>query len=231
MTVEFLWGERARPTRGPKPAMTLERIAEAAIAIADTEGLAAVSMQRVAAELGFTKMSLYRYLPGKAELVALMLERAIGEAPALATTDWRTALSEWTGLLLDAYVRHPWAAEATGGTRPVGPNEMSWMERALAALPAAGLAGTERLDAVAVLAGHARVSAALVASQQREADFGAAIGAVLREHADRFPAVAAAMADGAGGGAAGGQEQSFAFGLARVLDGLQVLIDQRNAVA
>jgi hypothetical protein len=181
--------------------MTLERIAEAAIAIADAEGLAAVSMQ------------------------PLMLEQAIGEAPALATADWRAALAEWTGLLLDAYVRHPWAAEATGGARPIGPHEMSWMERALTALPAAGLAGTERLDVVAVLAGHARATASLVTSRQREADLGAAIGAVLREHAERFPAVAAAMADGAGGG----QEQSFAFGLARILDGLQVLIDQRNA--
>src|SRR5689334_10146250 len=67
MSVEFLWDGRAQPTRGPKPALTLEGITDVAIAVADAEGLAAVSMQRVAAELGKTKMSLYRYLPGKAE--------------------------------------------------------------------------------------------------------------------------------------------------------------------
>ena len=103
------------------------------------------------------------------------------------------------------------------------------MERALAALPAAGLAGTERLDAVAVLAGHARVSASLVASRHREADLGVAVGAVLSRHADRFPAVAAAFADAASGAAGGGgQDQAFDFGLARILDGLRVLIDERG---
>ena len=70
MTGDFFWAPRPRPTRGPKPALTLGQIADAAIAVADAEGLAAVSMQRVAADLGYTKMSLYRYLPGKAELVA-----------------------------------------------------------------------------------------------------------------------------------------------------------------
>ena len=83
MTVEFLWGGRAQPTRGPKPALSLEQITDAAIAVADADGLAGVSMQRVAADLGYTKMSLYRYLSGKAELVALMVERVMGEPPAL----------------------------------------------------------------------------------------------------------------------------------------------------
>src|ERR1700742_4126867 len=100
MTADFLWHDRAKPTRGPKPALTLEQIADAAIAIADAEGLAAVSMQRVAADLGYTKMSLYRYLPGKAELVSLMLERGVGEPPALTAGGWREALTEWSRLLL-----------------------------------------------------------------------------------------------------------------------------------
>ena len=115
MTVDFLWGEPARPTRGPKPSMSLTRIADAAIAIADAEGLAAVSMQRVAADLGFTKMSLYRYLPGKAELVALMVERALGEPPARTGQDWRDALADWARLLLDGY--HPAPVDPPGDRR------------------------------------------------------------------------------------------------------------------
>src|ERR1700712_5698711 len=93
MTAEFLWQERSKPTRGPKPALTLDQIADAAVAIADAEGLDAVSMQRVAADLGYTKMSLYRYLPGKAELVAAMVERALGGPPSIAVDgEWRAGL-------------------------------------------------------------------------------------------------------------------------------------------
>ena len=114
MTTEFLWGKRAQPTRGPKPGLSLDRIAAAAIEIADAEGLAAVSMQRVAADLGFTKMSLYRYLPGKADLVALMVERAIGEPPTVETRALRTGLKEWSQGLLAAYLRHPWAVGSYG---------------------------------------------------------------------------------------------------------------------
>src|SRR3954466_3073482 len=93
MTADFFWAPRPRPTRGPKPALTLGQIADAAIAIAAAEGLAAVSMQRVAADLGYTKMSLYRYLPGKTELVAAMLERGIGAPPDLSALAWRPALT------------------------------------------------------------------------------------------------------------------------------------------
>jgi AcrR family transcriptional regulator len=226
MTAEFLWRGRARPTRGPKPALSLERITDTAIGIADAYGLAAVSMQRVAAELGFTKMSLYRYLPGKAELVALMVERAIGEPPEVATGDWRAGLQEWAQRLLAAYLRHPWALEATVGPRPIGPNELGWMESAVAAMAGTGLTGAERLDAIAALAGHARVMAEQAAAADRpEARLAAQITKVLREHADRFPALAATMTSAA---AEGPREQAFTFGLDRLLEGLQLLIAQRR---
>ena len=93
MTGDFFWAPRPRPTRGPKPALTLGQIADAAIAVADAEGLAAVSMQRVAADLGYTKMSLYRYLPGKAELVAAMIERAPATRRRSAASGGRPSLS------------------------------------------------------------------------------------------------------------------------------------------
>jgi AcrR family transcriptional regulator len=224
MTVEFLWGERAQRTRGPKPAMSIEQIADAAIAIADAEGLAAASMQRIAADLGYTKMALYRYLPGKAELVAVMLERGLGPPPDLAADDWRATLTEWCRVLLAQCLRHPWAQQAMLGPRPLGPNELAWMERGLAVLPA-GLTGSERLDALAVLSLHTRTLAAQASNRQHEAELNAAIGAVLAEHADRFPAIAAAMADA---GDPSGQDQAFDFGVARILDGLEVLIRSRR---
>ncbi|GID92700.1 TetR/AcrR family transcriptional regulator C-terminal domain-containing protein [Amorphoplanes digitatis] len=226
MSVEFLWGDRAAPTRGPKPALSLAAIADAAIAVADAEGLAAVSMQRVAGELGFTKMSLYRYLPGKAELVALMVERAIGEPPELRASGWREALAEWSELLYEAFLRHPWTMGATVGSRPLGPRELGWMECALARLGRdCGLTGAERLDAVAVLAGHARMLAQQADARMNEAEMTAAMGEVMRQHGDRFPYLTAAMTETATGG---GQNLAFAFGLDRILDGLESLIDRRT---
>jgi len=255
MAVEFLWGERAERTRGSKPKLSLDQIADAAIAIADAEGLAAVSMQRVAADLGYTKMSLYRYLPGKTELVALMVERALGEPPPLAGQDWRAALAEWCRLLLAGFVRHPWTLEATVGVRPLGPHEVGWMESALTVLAGTPLTGGERLDAMVLLVGHARMLAEQTAARSPEVasdrpriaaarspevvpdrpraavaagseeQLSAVIATVIAEHGDRFPQLKSAMAEAA---ATGGQNQAFHFGLERILDGLETLIRSRS---
>src|SRR5690348_482873 len=76
--VAAAWGVRGRPHKGPKPGLTLARIVTAAIGVADAEGLAAVSMSRVATELGAAPMSLYRYVTGKDELLELMVDTAMG---------------------------------------------------------------------------------------------------------------------------------------------------------
>jgi AcrR family transcriptional regulator len=219
MTAEFLWQGRAKPTRGPKPALTLEQIADAAIAIADAEDLDAVSMQRVAADLGFTKMSLYRYLPGKSELVAAMVERALGGPPTVDGQPWRDGLTTWARALLAVCQPHKWAQEATTGARPIGPNELDWTEQALRVLPAA-LTGAERMDTVATLAGHVR----MIAGQGGEAELEASMMRAMTEHAERYPAVVAAVTDIA---AHGGTDEAFSFGLGRILDGLEKLIEGR----
>lgn len=222
MTADFFWAKRPKATRGPKAALTLDAIAEAAIAVADAEGLAAVSMQRVAADLGYTKMSLYRYLPGKPELVAAMLERGMGAPPALPRGDWRAALSAWAEVMLQRLSGRPWALEVIAlGGRPVGPNEVGWMESALAAIPA-GLTGAERMDVIATLAGHVRAMAGQAATG--ESEFVASIGLVVSEHADRFPSVAAAVRDAA---AHGGADQAFHFGLDRFFDGLEAYVKRK----
>src|SRR5215472_7517901 len=80
--VAAAWGVRGRPHKGPKPGLSLDRIVAAAVHVADTEGLAAVSMSRVATELGAAPMSLYRYVAAKDELLALMVDAAYGPPPA-----------------------------------------------------------------------------------------------------------------------------------------------------
>ena len=93
-TMELLWGLAPRPTRGPKQGLTLEAVVDAAVALADAEGIDALSMRRVAEALGVGAMSLYTYVPGKAELVDLMLDRVYGEQLAGIATEggWRARL-------------------------------------------------------------------------------------------------------------------------------------------
>lgn len=223
-SLDLLWGDRPGPRRGPKPALTHDRIARAGIAIADAEGLGAVSMQRVAADLGFTKMSLYRYVPGKSELVALMADLAMGAPPAdLGGGDRCERLRAWALALLPGFVRHPWVLEVTTGPRVVGPNELAWTEAALAVLDGTGLGGAARLDVLAVLAGHVR-NLAQQSARTPDGDTGTRFGAILaeivRERGDRYPAVAAALAEAA----EGGEDEALGFGLDLILDGLRARI-------
>ncbi|MFG2986947.1 TetR/AcrR family transcriptional regulator [Streptomyces sp. NPDC048258] len=251
--VRLLWGPPAKPARGPKRGLTLEGIALAGIGIADAEGLGAVSMQRVAGELAVTKMALYRYVPGKAELVALMVEGAmpvpVPAAPGVGAGayagaepggGWRERLEAWARELLGGFRRHPWMLEATVGVRVMGPRELGWMERALAALDGCGLSGAEAMDAVVLLAGHVRG----IAEQERAAGAGAGggvgagagegegpdaqlavmLGEVMRTHGAEFPALGAALASAA---EHGGRDQALEFGLERILDGLGLLVARR----
>ncbi|MEU7178420.1 TetR/AcrR family transcriptional regulator [Streptomyces celluloflavus] len=241
-SAELLWGGRERPSRGPKPALSLDRITRTAIALADIGGLGAVSMQRVAGELDFTKMSLYRYVPGKTELVALMIDTAMGEPPAgradaagHAPDGWRAALREWAGQLSAVFARHPWLLGATVGPRVMGPNELGWTERAVAALAGTGLTGGEQLDAVLVVSGHLRaigqVSASMGVGSARASEpeqvMSAALNELLVGRSDRFPALAAAVASVEADAA--GRGQALEFGLERILDGLESYLSARAA--
>ncbi|MEU8663502.1 TetR/AcrR family transcriptional regulator [Actinoplanes philippinensis] len=217
--MDLLWGRGARGSRGPRPVLTVAQIAEAAVAIADAEGLPAVTMQRVADRFRFTAMSLYRYVPGRAELVALMIDSALGVAPAVDHPEgWRPALRRWAETLREVFRSHPWIAQATVQARPVGPNEVSWLERAVALLDGSGLSGAERVDAVVVLTGHIRsqVQAEAGIAADDGVHLAIALAESLRERAGDFPALTGAAADGAFGPGGDG----FAFGLECILDGL-----------
>ncbi|MET8906988.1 TetR/AcrR family transcriptional regulator C-terminal domain-containing protein [Micromonospora sp. NPDC004551] len=224
---ELLWGTPAGPRRGPRPTLTLAAIAGAGIAIADADGLEGLTMQRVAESLDVTKMALYRYVPGRAELVALMLEAAVGEPPPPpAGADWRGQLDDWTRQLFDRFRRHPWAQAATVGPRLPGPNELAWLERVVAALAGTGLTGAEQLDVAVLLVGHARNLAQHAAPDDapgggRESGFGV----LVRGREERFPALDAALR-GIDPAAA---DQALDFGLARILDGIEALITARAA--
>ncbi|MFC4375497.1 TetR/AcrR family transcriptional regulator [Nocardia halotolerans] len=197
--------------------------------MADAEGLGALSMQRLAERLGFTKMSLYRYVPGKEQLTALMLDAAIGTPPSAAGTQpqWRTGLRTWTEAIYARYQAHPWTIELARGLRPFGPNEMAWTEAALTALSDTGLTGPEKLDTIVLLNGHARGLAQQVPSADPHR-FAEQFTEMMAAAADHCPAARAAFAEEAA--ATGGRHDALAFGIERILDGLAVLIDQRRTL-
>ena len=228
-TAALLWGLREPPSRGPRPGLTVAGIAGAAVEIADADGLEALSMQRVAAALGVTKMALYRYVPGKVELVALMIDTGMGEPPRLAEVDggWRSRLRAWALGLFELFQRHPWTLEATVGVRVMGPNEVGWLEEAVAALDGTSLNGAQMLDVVVMLVGHARNLAQQTARPgggSTEQAMGEAIAALVRGREDRFPALARALRSAA---ASGAQDQALEFGFDRILDGVELLIASR----
>src|SRR5215469_8552661 len=114
-SVAAAWGVRERPHKGPRPALSLSRIVDAAVRVADAEGLDAVSMGRVAAELGTATMSLYRHVSAKEELLTLMVDAAWGPVSDGPASDgpapgegWRAGLARWAWALRAGARRHPW---------------------------------------------------------------------------------------------------------------------------
>ncbi len=239
-SIEAAWGVRSRPTKGPKPGLSLERIVVAAIKIALTKGLSAVSMSRVATELGSAPMSLYRYVASKDELLALMVDAALGPPLAAPSSDdgWRAALSRWAWGALAAYRRHPWTLQIPISGPPATPNQVAWLEQGLRALRGTGLTEAEKLSVVMLLAGivrneaslEASISAAFQASGATPEEAMSSYGRLLRRVAspERFPALCALIAAGVLD-AVGGQDDEFLFGLARILDGIEVLIRTRTS--
>jgi AcrR family transcriptional regulator len=228
--VTLLWEAPVPPRRGPRPTLTLEAIARAGIEAADADGLAAVTMQRVAERLGVTKMALYRYVPGKAELVALMLDTGIGAPPRPRPgASWRETLDAWARALYARFCHHPWALEAAVGARVMGPHELTWLEHAVAALGGSGLNGAEILDVAAMLTGHVRNLAqqvtAMPSTTAPEHAMHSALQLVLAGREDRFPALVAVLASAE---AAGDRDQALGFGLARIFDGVGALIEARR---
>ncbi|MFF8846374.1 TetR/AcrR family transcriptional regulator [Streptomyces sp. NPDC015127] len=150
-----LWLNPGRSGRGRKPAFSREAITTAAVALADAEGLEAVTMRRVASRVGAGVMSLYSYAPDKETLLELMVDHVSGELPTddPLTGDWRTDLKAIGHFQRALMLRHPWLP-ATLTTRPtLGPNTLAFLERALAALRPTGLDGAARLEVFSLLTG------------------------------------------------------------------------------
>ncbi|TQM80059.1 TetR family transcriptional regulator [Saccharothrix saharensis] len=228
--LELLWKDARRPARGPRRGLTMERIVAAAIQVVETEGPAALSMRRVAEELGVGTASLYTYLPGKAELEALMVD-AIGAGDPLPDDwpgDWRAKVEAWARTDHELYRKHPWVLHLVATVAAPGPNLLRWMDSALRVLRGTGLTEAEKMAVVesvdAYVRGQARLSLDTrepSAEEVRERD------ALLGELVDFEPYPALVETVRAGVSPYAGDK--FEFGLRLLLDGVEALIAARRA--
>ncbi|MFI7108258.1 TetR/AcrR family transcriptional regulator [Nonomuraea sp. NPDC050227] len=244
--VELLWRDAERE---PRPGLSLGRIVRAAVELADAEGLEGLSMRKVADRLGFTTMSLYRHVPGRDQLVDLMRDEVLGEALVTASDTaldagpdagpdaasdadggWRGRLEEAARRAWDLRMRHPWLAEVRGSRHLPGPNAVAHYDHMLGALTGTALRPSEVVAVVGLLGRFVDAEALLVAETRREESrsgvseqewWGARDS--LYERLDRFPALSRLWETGGWDA----PEDSFTFGLRRLLDGVEVLIRER----
>jgi len=225
--------------RGRKPSIDAADITRAAIAVADAEGLAAVSMARVAAELGNATMALYRHVKSKDELLALMGDAAMDDPPPLPAGDWREGLAFWANALLAGIRRRPWFLQIPVAGPPTGTKSLAWLDSALGALRGTPLDAGEKVGIVMGLVtfvhGEARLSVTLEQGFEDDpAAFGSQYGKALRELVDprRLPALAEVVATGVfdqdDAYDANEVEAEFAFGLYLFLEGIAAHIRGRG---
>ena len=211
------------PKRGPKPSHSPAEIASAAIRIADKEGLEAVTMQRVAREVGLTTMALYRYFPGKAELMAIMIDSSGEPSPRFedSSLPWKERLRTWARRCAVIYRNHPWFLEATTIRRTLmGPNELSWMEAALQMLTHAGLSPNEAYHAFLAVIGHIRAHAMFERMKSRTAsprNWIRDLSRLLSAEGGKYSALQAVLDSGA---FTEGSGKAFEEGLAWILEGI-----------
>lgn len=155
--IELLWDPPAPPAngRGPRPKISLDQIVQAGMEIADAEGLGALSMRKVASHLGVGAMSLYTYVPGRSELVELMIDRAYGQqALPDRSLGWRAQVERHSRGVWALYQAHPWLLDHNLSRLPVGPNVLDSEEALYAAIAAGGVPPTRIVAIANVITWH-----------------------------------------------------------------------------
>lgn len=243
-TLALLWRDRlgASPSgRGPKQRSSVDDVVASAIALADEEGLAALSMRRIAERLGLKPMSVYTYVPGKAELIDLMVDQVSGELPLPEHTGGlrdrleRIARRQW-----EQYRRHPWLLDVDTSRPPLGPHVSDHWEWCLRAVDGLGLDELEMDQTIALVvdyvAGPARAQADAERvrreTQESDTEWWERNAPILEQVMDagRYE-VSGRVGQVAGETyqAASDPMRNFEFGLARVLDGVEAYVARAAA--
>jgi AcrR family transcriptional regulator len=222
-----IWDLPERGARGPKPRHDRAAIAAAGVRVADAEGLDAVTMRRVASELGLATMSLYNYVPAKEHLAQLMIDRLAGEYayPARPAADQRAAIADLARQARDIARRHPWLPGLLHRPVPPGPNGLRYLDYFLGLLAGSGLDTGAKMEVIALISGFATMYGGVQAAL---ADERAGSGTAEQEQADaqvqsfvraagsgQYPNLAAALAVA---GPARGEDDIFESCIQRLID-------------
>lgn len=229
----------ARPALGRRPRLNLDAVVAGAIELADAEGIAATSMSRVAGALGVGTMTLYTYVPSKAELVDLMVDTVLGERPLPGPgeprpANWRDQVQLYVEATVAMYRRHPWLRHVSTVRPPTGPGTLAEQEYVLSTLEGTGLRPDQMPEAATAITVLVRSAAALeVDSEQLERATGQTNDAWWGERmqlweeyfdVDRHPTMSRIWA---AGGFRHGTNDGFVaareFGVRRLLDGIEAL--------
>jgi AcrR family transcriptional regulator len=229
-----VWARPRAAGRGPQPSLSLAAIVDEAVAVADAEGVAAVSMRRIAGELGVGTMSLYRYVETKDDLLDLMTDQVMGEGGAPAHLgDWREDLRSTAVRYRELVLRHPWVLSIGASRPPLGPNVLRRTERLLGTMDGLGLGVGEIAHLTATVVAYVRgvVFAEIAEAEavrrtgQSEDDYRRLVGPYLMqvlaagEHPlmERYVVEADDRADA---------DQVFLSGLDLVLDGVAARLER-----
>ncbi|SDG73597.1 regulatory protein, tetR family [Sinosporangium album] len=239
-TLALLWRDpSAVPRRGPRQGLTVDAVVEAATRVADAEGLDAVTMRRLAQDLGVAPMTLYTYVPGKAELLDLMLDAAYAAMPRSDTAGrpWRARVAAVAEENRALFERHPWLVSVSTGRPPLGPGVMAKYEHELSALEGLGLDDVRMDAALSFVLGFVQANARAAAearavrrdSAMDDAEWWRLNAPLIARALDEKAYPLAARVGAAAGAAQGGAYEpghAYTFGLERVLDGLATLVDR-----
>jgi AcrR family transcriptional regulator len=240
-SLTLLWEGRTPGQRGPRPRLNVELIAQAAIRIADADGLEALSMQRIATELGYSTMSIYNHIPSKDLLLEVAADIAAGKPPELdSAADFRHTVRHWVGALWSGFQTRPWLLRVPLDHAPIGPNQLAWLDRLLQPLLAAGLKGGEAraaaLHLTAVVRGTAQISMNMTNAHKTEdgrprteAELTRALAELVDPHG--YPALSAVhtaeiASEDFGRERPDGEAMpiELSFGVDRFLDGVEVWV-------
>ncbi|SEO52436.1 TetR/AcrR family transcriptional regulator [Paenibacillus sp. OV219] len=237
------WGYVKQQKRGPKGELSIKMIVDAAIAIADKDGLSAVSMNRVAQSLGYSAMSLYRYIQSKEDLILLMQEAvcAYDVPPISEDEDWREGLRDFVRVTASVFCAHPWFGDIPVSGVPMTPNHLQIVDWALRSLRNMPFNDYEKMSFVLLVSSYARsvgliqrdMILAVRAGKTPEAFSGLSYTGALKQlvTADAYPDLHPVVESGVYTGENEVENtvgNDFDFGLERILDGIQVYLERKR---
>lgn len=253
-----LWRVSPESRLGRPSELDVDTVVGQAVALADQDGLAAVTLPKIAKALGYTPMSLYRYVGSKDELFVLMADFALGPPPDLEarseraepaeaagsteTGGWRSRLRRWALAQAEVYRRHPWLVRVPISGPPRGPHQIGWLDAGLRSLRDTGLGWAAKVGIMNVLGGYVRTACQLEQDlRERGRDAGAGDARTVRDYGramarlvdpERFPDAARLFSGGLFEAVPAQPEPSdrdFTFGLELILDGVAATIREEES--